>query len=263
MMSAPPAKPLASPWTWGVPAVALLAGLVLWLGHGNLPLFRLGNQLGLLSNDALWANATLLGDTLVAFALLGLFAGRRPDIVWAVILAAVFTTLYVHGLKPLFHSPRPLAVLGAEQVHVIGPALRQGAFPSGHTAAAFTLAGVMVLSGVRAGLALGAVLVAALVGVSRLAVGAHWPLDVLGGMAGGWLGAALGVALARRWPQGLCPRPQWVMTLLLMVCAAVLATVYHSGYPQAGVLQRLIGVVCLGYGGQALVATWREHRKPG
>jgi len=146
-----------------------------------------------------WANATLFGDTLIAFSLLGLFARKRPDIVWALFLAALFATAWVHILKPLFDIPRPLAALGADMVNVIGVELRRNAFPSGHTTTAFTLAAVICLRGVHPALAVTALLLATLAGISRAVVGAHWPLDILAGAFGGWVAAALGVALGTKW----------------------------------------------------------------
>jgi membrane-associated phospholipid phosphatase len=58
-------------------------------------------------------------------------------------------------------------------------------FPSGHTAVIFAVATVVSLVWRR--LAWPAFAVAALVGLSRVLVGAHWPSDVL---AGAWLGVA-------------------------------------------------------------------------
>jgi len=37
------------------------------------------------------------------------------------------------------------------------------------------------------------------VALSRSAVGAHWPIDLLAGVLGGWLSALGGIALAARW----------------------------------------------------------------
>jgi membrane-associated phospholipid phosphatase len=235
--------PLTSPWTWAVPLLALLAALGVWLTNSNEPLFRLLNGLGPRSRDGLWAQLTLLGDTLVAFSLLGLFARRRPDIVWALLLAALFTTLWVHGLKPLLHLPRPLAALGAEQVHVIGIPLLRGSFPSGHTATAFTLVGVICLQRVPPALAVVSLLLAILVGVSRVVVGAHWPLDILGGAFGGWLGAVIGVALARRWPAPRAWAYRFGSGLVLLGCSLSLLMLHDSGYPVALWLQRGIALL--------------------
>jgi len=132
-------------------------------------------------------------------------------------------------------------VLGPDQVHVIGVALRKGSFPSGHTATAFTLAGIICLQRVPRSLALSVVALATLVGLSRAAVGAHWPLDILGGAFGGWLCAGIGVILARRWPTPRKPAVHIGVILVLLLCALSLLGFHDSGYPGAYPLQIIIG----------------------
>src|SRR3569833_1419604 len=53
------------------------------------------------------------------------------------------------------------------------------------------------------------------VGRSRMAVGVHWPVDVLAGAAVGWASACGALVLARRWRWGISPRGQRVTALLL------------------------------------------------
>jgi undecaprenyl-diphosphatase len=78
-------------------------------------------------------------------------------------------------------EPRPL-------VHVPG----SGAFPSGHAATAF--ASATVLAWAWRPLAVPAFVLAAAIAWSRVYVGVHWPLDVLGGAI---LGVAVATALLR------------------------------------------------------------------
>ncbi|HEX3686684.1 MAG TPA: phosphatase PAP2 family protein [Gaiellaceae bacterium] len=67
-----------------------------------------------------------------------------------------------------------------------------GSFPSGHSATAFACATVIAWAAPR--LAVPAFVLAALVAWSRVYVGVHWPLDVLGGAA---LGVLVATALLR------------------------------------------------------------------
>lgn len=114
--------------------------------------------------------------------------------------ALLLAGILANGLKELVHTPRPLAVLDPSQVHVLLEPLRLRAFPSGHSASAAALA-TWALH--RWGWPAWPLLVLALLGgISRVAVGAHWTFDVLGGWALGALAAllvrALELHLARR-----------------------------------------------------------------
>ena len=54
---------------WLVPAVAAVLFIAVAALGGNAPLFLLLNKLGPATGDWLWANVTLLGDGMAAFAL--------------------------------------------------------------------------------------------------------------------------------------------------------------------------------------------------
>jgi len=181
----------------------------------------------------------------VALSLCLPLARRRPELLWAVVPAALLGTLWVHLYKPLLDVSRPPEILGSDSIHVIGHAYRYHSFPSGHATTAFALAGLCVM-GFRLGVASVLPLtLAVLIAVSRSAVGVHWPLDLLAGACGGWLTAALGLKIASRLTFGLRPLAQWCIALAFAGCAVALLAGYDTGYPQALWLQRAIAVVCL------------------
>lgn len=104
-------------------------------------------------------------------------------------------------LRPTFERTRPCYALPTESVRWIAPAANRGSLPSLHAANFFAMAVVTT----RALPATGplAFLVAALVALSRIYVGVHWPGDVL---AGALWGTA--VALAAWWSVGRRPGPR-------------------------------------------------------
>jgi NhaP-type Na+/H+ or K+/H+ antiporter len=140
--------------------------------------------------------------------------------------------------------PRPAAVLG-DTINVIGQRLNKGSFPSGHTATAFTLVAVLGAY-LRSDRQLAGMLVAAaLIGLSRVAVGAHWPLDVLGGALMGWCSGFAGVWLLQRMEPGERPRTMAVIQVVLVACALDMLTFYDSGYDRADVLEKGIALIAL------------------
>lgn len=231
---------------WLVPAAAAGGFAAIWVLDANRALFLTLNMLGPATSDWLWANITVLGDGMVAFALCLPLWRRRPDLLWAVLFLAIFGTLWVHGLKPVIDVARPPAVLDGE-VHVIGREYKAHSFPSGHATTAFAVAGLLTLGIASRAWAAASVALATVVALSRAVVGVHWPLDILAGAFGGWLAAVFAVWLAQRTGRlGARGVVQWTLALLLAACAVALVLGYPDEYPQAVLFERAIGICCLG-----------------
>lgn len=111
----------------------------------------------------------------------------------ALILGALCTNVV---LKHLVARPRPwLTVEGL--VHLVAEH-DPNSFPSGHTCAAFAAASAWARALPRRWMGVTAVVLAALMGLSRLYVGVHFPSDVLAGMAVGLLCGFLAWMLLNR-----------------------------------------------------------------
>jgi undecaprenyl-diphosphatase len=90
-----------------------------------------------------------------------------------------------YGLKQAVGRVRPSSVFAEPKPLVAAP--RDGSFPSGHAATSFACATVLAFALPRYRLAF--LVLAAAIAWSRVYVGVHYPLDVLGG-------AILGVLVA-------------------------------------------------------------------
>ncbi len=140
---------------------------------------------------AVWERVTYLGDSKIVFGL-GLFGfleaflcwlkkGTDPQTrqekksvaSWVGIPVAAGTAFC---LKEMVRRPRPSVLLhGVRQLSMNG----SFSFPSGHATNAFALATALSMRWPRGRLFF--FTLAALVAVSRVALGKHWPSDVLGG----------------------------------------------------------------------------------
>ncbi len=209
--------------------------------------------------DVVWSCITICGTGVVAFALLSPTLARGPRRFAAAIVAAALTGAYSNGLKRLYGLPRPGAVLDAAHVHTVGHALRANSFPSGHAITAFALASLLVFASTRPlRTAAWAAPLAALVALSRIAVGAHWPADLAAGAAGGWVCGALAVAVVERWTAWNRRAGVRAMAVVSIGIGASLFVV-DLGYPQALALQVAAGVVAIVAG---LVAFARPTTDP-
>ncbi len=249
------------------PAPFLDWGLGLWaavLALLALGLFAIGgyhagfgalNALGAAEPQWPWQWVTVLGDERVAVAVALLCARRQPRLLWALALGGLLGALYSRGLKPLVDAARPPAVLAADAFNLIGPAYQRGSFPSGHSLTAALVCGVGFCFTRDRNLRLALWVLALEVGLSRVVVGAHWPVDVLAGLAGGFAAAWLGTAGSRRWPWGVQPGGH---LLLVGAAALFLALMLPKGvpYPAASGLVRTLGAAAL------VVALWDYGLSP-
>lgn len=243
----------------GMPLLLLLVSVGLWLSGSNTWVFLKLHTLMLQLGGPIWANLTMLGDAAVTPLFLVVFIRRRPDLLWAAVIGSLLAYGFSHGLKPLINEARPPAVL---DIVVVGPRLLHGSFPSGHATTIFMLAGLLILGlPVRNRLVqLGIVLAAATVGLSRIGVGVHWPVDILIGGADGWLSAACGILLAGYWPWGSHGKKRLVPLALLFLLSIYNLLGSASGYADAEWLTKGISGLALAWGGLEIYLWRQEHQ---
>lgn len=111
-------------------------------------------------------------------------------------LGAMVALLLAGGIKLAFDFPRPIAVLGSGLVRVLGDPDVHYSLPSGHSTFIMLLgASLWPLSAwpVRLGL----IALVIWVGISRVWLGAHFPVDVLAGYAIGLFSAFTATIVVR------------------------------------------------------------------
>jgi undecaprenyl-diphosphatase len=136
----------------------------------------------------LFVDLSRLGSEGLVFLVVALFLAvlwRRPWLFAAVLAADAAADLISLGLRDGIGRRRPPLVYPEPKPLTGVP--HSGSFPSGHAATAFACATVLAWTVPR--LAVPAFVLAVAIAWSRVYVGVHWPLDVLGG-------AALGVIVA-------------------------------------------------------------------
>jgi membrane-associated phospholipid phosphatase len=291
----PPPLPSAQAVTWDVRmlaagAIAVAAGIALRRDPAlDESLFHAVNGLGPAA-PALWSALSVAGLALAAWIYLTAFADAVPEraaqLLWGIVLGGLTASWIKHHLP----SPRPFLALGAGHLEVVGTPLSAGSMPSGHSAMAFAMVAVLVaerrryaeraaVDGVLTsgpGLALVALLALG-IALSRLAVGAHWPSDVL---VGGGLGLVFGSLAPHAWPVAamtrLLARPagRRLMAAGLLASAFCIAATpalldatglvgkkwardLLPGYPLAAPLQLVLAVVALA----GALRWWRASRR--
>jgi len=181
----------------GFVATCTLLALLLLLSGGNQALFLQLHHAGAVLPAPLWRLLSMLGEWSLVIAALLLLVQRRPQLLPSLVAAVLLGIASAILLKAAFAVPRPFLVLPAGSVQLLDVLPANGAFPSGHAMASALLAGVLA-QGRRWWWQAGLMALVLLVCWSRIAIGVHWPLDVLVGAALGWVIAR--VCMRRQWP---------------------------------------------------------------
>jgi hypothetical protein len=199
-------------FAWFIPLVPLALASAIYFGEFQSSSFLFINRITQLLPDTLWAWLTFLGNGWGLFAMTFPLLLLAPRLLTAGIFSGAIAAIASSTLKALFDLPRPASVLSDGAFYRLGEPLLHKSFPSGHTLTAFAIASALYFSAdknKRAPLLL-LFFLAALVGLSRSAVGAHWLTDVLGGAGVGiWCGM-LGALLANQFSENqLGPKKIW------------------------------------------------------
>lgn len=179
-------------------------------------------------------NLTQLGDALVLLSFLTILIIRRPKIWEHLITASLVSLLLTFVLKMFFSVPRPAATFNNHSFTIIGDTLTcNNSLPSGHTITIFTtltvlMFGFMPKSWKRRILWCALILICGLfIALSRVAVGAHYPLDVFIGSIIGYTCGITGILISQKYIlwAWMCEKKYYPFFIgLFLICCSVLVT---------------------------------------
>ena len=149
------------------------------------------------------SNLGVWGWSFVVVAVVTAYLLRRPEVLLFVLAADGVAELVQWGVKRAVDRPRPH--LQATEPHRLVKLPTDASFPSGHATVSFACAVMLALLVPR--LTIPVLLLAVAIAYSRVYVGVHYPLDVIGGAAFGALIATALRLLAARLPRPRPPRP--------------------------------------------------------
>jgi membrane-associated phospholipid phosphatase len=194
---------------------------ILWLQSFRSPLL-----------DAFFTvvNATAEDNLITALAVI-IFWCIDPLVGLRFLLPLLLSGYLNTAFKDLFHTARPTA----EQVRFIAvPPDGSYAFPSGHTQTATVLWAYLAGHYRKKSLIVAAVVMIPLAGLSRIYRGAHWPVDVLGGIAIGVALVWLALTIYRFWDRRSLSLPLWGQLALGVAVPLALFAVYPKNSMQTG-----------------------------
>ncbi|MCL1124025.1 phosphatase PAP2 family protein [Shewanella surugensis] len=196
----------------------IILDFILWKKEVNLQGFYFFNDLALILPNWFSAHLTDLGSGTLVIGLSLCFLVFRPELICRMLIAGVICAVLVTILKHYFDVLRPAAILNS--LNIIGNIHFKDSFPSGHTAAVFVFAGSLYLSLNHIGIKVILLVMASLVGISRIIVGAHWPTDIVMGAIIGMFSAYLAA--------NVCP-PIWLtVKMRLLSFIAIFITLIVS-----------------------------------
>ncbi len=210
----------------------------------------------------LWDSLAVLLTTVGLVALPALvvpfWRGRRRPLALAILLSQGA------GLLSALLMQQTVARVRPEHARVLLGQPDCFSFPSGHAVLVFAAATVLALSGLSRRWRVGALVLAALVGASRVAVGHHWPTDVI---AGAVLGVGIGLSChglvaagqrgVARWRWLLWP---WVAVVVVVSFAAWLELLMGIELPFT---DKQLHFLMFGAISFWLALWWEDPQRPG
>jgi len=177
-------------------------------------------------------NLTQLGDILISFSLLSIFIVYAPKLWEALVTSALLSLIVSASLKKIFSVPRPAAIFDNDSFVIIGKTLSGNtSLPSGHSIATFVVVTILLFAFMpkkkKTLWFIFMLIVGLIVALSRIGVGAHYPLDVVIGSVIGYIVAILGIKINNKinWLCWIRNRKYYpIFILLLIICVGIIIT---------------------------------------
>jgi membrane-associated phospholipid phosphatase len=146
-------------------------------------------------------NLTQIGDATICLSLLTVLFLKYPKFWEALISASIFSAIFSKILKEFFSVPRPASALNTDSFVIIGKMLpgSTSSLPSGHSITILTVFTVLMFAFmpkniVKRTMWFAAFLITGIAfAMSRVAIGAHFPIDVLVGCIVGYMSGISGI----------------------------------------------------------------------
>ncbi|SDJ20562.1 phosphatase PAP2 family protein [Chryseobacterium jejuense] len=151
-------------------------------------------------------NLTQLGDALVLLPFLSIFVVYVPKIWQSLFSASLVSALFCNLFKKLFIIPRPAAVFNNDSFVIIGKTLAgHNSLPSGHSMTIFATLTILMFGFMPQKLkyqtiwCISLIITGLIIAFTRVAVGAHYPLDVIIGSIIGYISGLLGILINQKY----------------------------------------------------------------
>jgi len=230
-------------WLYLPPVICIGLLLAIYVSGRNVEVFLWLNQQGRFASDNFWIAITTLGDGLVLLVLILPFIRRRPDIAWSLIVSWLLVALLIKGIKIPLVTYRPISIIDPNRFRLVGAAYRYNSFPSGHAASEAGFFATICIFYRQRWVRSAAIALTVLIAYSRIAMGLHWPTDVLVGLSGGWISALIAYWISRRLTFGTSRIAQIIFAVIIGGAAIRMLLINHTDYPQAF---RLLQIIALG-----------------
>lgn len=148
-------------------------------------------------------NLTQLGDALIAFPFIAVFIIYAPKLWEALLTSSIISIIVTSSLKRIFAVPRPAAFFDQSDFTIVGvPLTGHSSLPSGHSICTFIVITLLLFAFMpkknKIVWTTFIILLGLVIAFSRVAVGAHYPLDVIIGCAIGFIVSIISIKLSNR-----------------------------------------------------------------
>ena len=245
-----------------VTALLLLVAMAISLTDSNQRLFIELNHLFSVLPGTLLQHLTSLADVSVVISLLLIVMAVRPMLAWQILLAGIATGLIVQAMKMGIAHPRPAATLPIDTFNLQGPALASSfSFPSGHSATIAIFLAPVIFTLHKRSLQILLLMIMLFIASARIAVGAHWPLDVIAGVfIGWWICLLLYSPIANlRWTTSRHAQAFGMTGVSILVIYG--GFFHHTGY-HTEMMQAVIASTALIYSWSSFTRTKKQTRHP-